>query len=105
MGKDVYTNILNDLGKELPKISQSWQSSQDNCHDIFTPERYYEKYIGKLENKMNWHEHNKYNIHINHIFQLIVGFSLEKVLHFSNFTIKTWDSINLDLSSTLNQVA
>ena len=52
---------------------------------------------------MSWNEHNEYNLYRNKIFQLIIGFSLEKVLHYSNFWAKKWESVILCISETLNK--
>ena len=58
--------------------------------------------IHKFEAQLSWTEHNNYNIYLNYVFQLLVGYSLERILAFSNFTIKNWNSIAENLANTLN---
>ena len=58
--------------------------------------------IYTFEATLSWTEHNNYNIYLNYVFQLLAGYSLEKILAFSNFTIKGWNSIAENLAKTLN---
>ena len=72
--------------------------------EIINPQTYcnIKTLISKFEVTLNWSEHNNYNIYLNYVFQLLAGYSLEKILAFSNFTIKGWNSIAENLAKTLN---
>ena len=72
---------------------------KNNC---FQPEHHIKNHLEQLVGKLDWESHNYYNFQINTIFQLIIGFSMEQVLAYSNFQIKTWTSLNVDLISVLN---
>ena len=70
--------------------------------NYFKPDSHIKSYLEQLETKLDWDGHNDYNYHLNTIFQLIIGFSMEQILAYSNFQIKTWTSLNTDLISVLN---
>ena len=99
--KDGLQNIFNYLKVDLPKVSK--QQLEDEKRDPwYTRQKYYEKHLLKLEKDMSWEKHNEFNVYINTVFQFLLGHCFEKVLAFSNFRIKRWDSTNVDISNCLN---